>query len=350
MRLRTALLFVAGLATVACGSSATTSTNVTAPASTRCEATVSAQTTNFAPAGGTASLSISVDRECSWTASSPVNWISFTTPTSGQGNGSLGYRVAENVDPIARQASLSVAARQVALSQQPAPCRYTIGAVPATIAAPGGQTDIDLRTHSACSWTARSDSAWASITPGSGTGDATLRLTVASNSGPSRPVNVTIANQQVATTQAGAPAPPPPPAPSPAPPTPPPAPPTPTPGPTPTPPPTPPPPPPTPTPRPPTPTPTPTPTPPPTPTPTPTPTPRPPVPVREIDIEGDVSALSGSCPLFRFEIDGQVVLTTNSTMFSRGPCSRMSNGIAVRIDGWLMSDNTVRADRVRFED
>src|SRR5690606_30282523 len=111
VRLRTALLFVAGLATVACGSSATTSTNVTAPASTRCEATVSAQTTSFASAGGTASLSISVDRECSWTASSPVNWISFTTPTSGQGNGSLGYRVAENVDPIARQASLSVAAR-----------------------------------------------------------------------------------------------------------------------------------------------------------------------------------------------------------------------------------------------
>jgi hypothetical protein len=274
-----------------------------------------------------------------------VNWISFTTATSGQGSGTVGYRVAENVDPVARQASLSIAARQVALSQQPAPCRYTVGGVPASIAAQGGQADLDLQTHAACSWTARSDSAWASITPASGNGSATLRLTVTANPGPSRPVNLTIAGQQVGTSQASAPAAPP----SPAPPTPPPSP-----APTPTPPPTPGP---APTPNPPpTPTPAPTPPPPTPPAPTPTPTPPPPtpppapVPVQQISIDGDVTALSGSCPLLRFEINGQVVLTTNVTTFNRGPCARMSNGVEVEVDGWLMSDNTIRADRVRFED
>jgi hypothetical protein len=45
-----------------------------------------------------------------------------------------------------------------------------------------------------------------------------------------------------------------------------------------------------------------------------------------------------------------VVLTTDSTAFNRGPCTRMANGIGVHIEGWLMSDNTIRADRVRFED
>jgi Domain of unknown function (DUF5666) len=72
--------------------------------------------------------------------------------------------------------------------------------------------------------------------------------------------------------------------------------------------------------------------------------------VREIAIEGNVSALSGSCPDLRFEINGQVALTTEQTTFMRGPCARMRDGIEVEIEGWLMSDNTIRADRIRYGD
>lgn len=261
---------------------------------------------------------MSIDRECSWRAATPVSWISFTTGTEGQGQGTVGYRIAENAEPVARQAMLSVAERQVALSQQAAPCRYTISGVPTVIGQAGGQSDIALGAHAACAWTARSEASWATIAPTSGSGNAVLRLAVLPNTGDERPVTLTIAGERVTAVQSAAP--------SPAPPTP------------------------SPTPPPPPPTPPPSPTPPTPPPPSPTPPTPAPTPVREVQLEDEVRNLSGVCPLLRFTIDGQVVYTTTKTSFERGPCSRMRNGVEVEIRGWLMSDNTVRADRVRYED
>ena len=111
MTVRTPLLFVLAVLTAACGSSATTSTTVTSPTSSRCEATVTPSATSYGPAGGTGTLNIIVARECTWRASSPASWIAFTTSVEGQGDGTVGYRVNENGDPVARQASISVADR-----------------------------------------------------------------------------------------------------------------------------------------------------------------------------------------------------------------------------------------------
>lgn len=316
MILRPTLLLSLTLAVAACGSSATTSTSVTAPASGRCEATVTSSTSSFGPGGGTGNLTVSVDRECAWRAVTPVAWIAFTSGTDGQGPGTIGYRVSENADPVARQAMLSVADRQVSLSQQAAPCRYTISGLPPVIGEQGGESPIALTTHAACAWTARSESTWATISPAEGTGNAALRLIVTANAGAERPVDLTIAGERFTATQsaaAPAPAPPAPAPPSPSPPSP--APPTP---------------------------------PPPSPQP---PGPLPPLsptPVREVHFDGRVQQMSGSCPVLRFAIDERAVYTTESTSFEKGPCSRVANGVKVDVRGWLMSDGTVRADRIRF--
>jgi hypothetical protein len=315
--LRAPLLFVLALASVACGSSATTSSTITSPASSRCEANVSNSTNSFGPAGGTGTLTISVARECAWRAISSASWVTFTTSVEGQGDGTVGYRVAENGEPGARQATFSVAERQISLSQQGVPCQYTIDGVPERIDQQGAQASIALRTHAACPWTARSEAAWASITPTSGSGDAVLHVTVAPNSGDDRPVTLMIAGQRVSMMQSAVPAP---------------APPTPTP----------------------TPTPTPSPEPPPSPTPPPPgpgPAPPPaPTPVEEIQLAGLVSNLTGACPAWRFTLDGRIVFTRQETSYERGPCSRMRNGIHVEVTGWRMSDGTVRADRIRYND
>lgn len=235
---------------------------------------------------------------------------------------------------------MTVADRQVALAQQPAPCRYSIGGVPPSIPAQGGGAEIDLRTHAACAWTARSDSPWASVSPSSGNGDAVLQLNVAANSGQSRAVTLTIAGERVTTTQAAAAAPAPSPVPSPQPPAP-----------TPTPTPTPPPPAPTPTPPPPAPTPTPTPTPPPPPPPPP-PAPAP-IPLLPVELNGEIENLSGTCPNLVFGIEDKgldfVVYTTEDTAVMRG-CNRLRSGMDVRVRGWLMSDGRVRADQIREDD
>jgi len=130
---RAPLLFVVALAAIGCGSSASTSTSVTAPASTRCEANVSSTPSNHAASGGTGTLNINVARECSWVAASPVSWIAFTASTEGQGPGSVSYRVAENDVPVGRQASVTVADRQVSLTQQAAPCTFEVGSPPANV-------------------------------------------------------------------------------------------------------------------------------------------------------------------------------------------------------------------------
>ena len=257
-----------------------------------------------------------------------MSWITFTSAVEGQGDGTVSYRVAENADPIARQASVVVADRQVGLAQAAAPCQYAVTPAADAVAGTGGQASIYVRTHPVCSWTARGEQGWVSVSPSSGAGDANISVSVAANTGDERPVSVLVAGQQVTMLQRAA-SPTPAPAPSPNPPAP--TPPAPTP------------PPPGPTPPPPNPTP-----PPPTPVPPP-PSPPAPVPVREIEIDGRVSSLGGTCPDRTFVVGDLTVYATVSTTFSRGSCNSMRNGDEVQVEGTLMSDGRVRAERVRYE-
>ena len=280
----------------------------------------------FSAAGGTGSITVSVSRDCTWTAVSPTPWITLTSAAEGQGDGTVSYRVLENADPVQRQAALTVADRQMAVSQSAAPCDFDLSGIPDSIVSDGAESDITLNTHPLCAWSAVTEEAYAALSPSSGTGPARLRLRVSANDGAQRTVTINIGTERVVATQQPArsvPTPVPTPAPTPVP--------APAPGPTPTPGP---------------PTPVPAPTPPPTPTPGPGPAP---TPVREITVEGEAQAVSGACPVLTFTTAGRSVYTTNSTEFSKGPCRNLVNGADVEVRGMLMSDNRVRADRVRFE-
>jgi hypothetical protein len=314
----------------ACGNSASTSMNVTAPADTRCQASVANNASSFAAAGGTGTITVSVARECPWIATSRSQWVAITAGQQGQGDGSVTYRVSENHAPVARQAVLVVNDREVAVGQAAAPCQFEVSpSDTGTVAAQGDTRTVQLRTHELCEWAASSEVAWASVAPGSGRGNATLEVTIAPNTGASRPVTVMVAGHRIAVTQAALPAPPPPPPP---------------PAPAPTPPPPPPPPAPAPAPPPPAPTPTPTPTPPPPPPPT------VPTPVRQIRIDGRINDLAGSCPAVTFSVRGQSIYTTSETRYDDGRCQRLRNGRDVEIRGTLMSDGRVRADEVEIDD
>ena len=272
---------------------------------------------------------MTVSRDCAWTAASTSAWISLTSAAQGQGEGTVSYRVLENPEPVTRQAEVTIADQRVHIAQTGAACRFELSGIPGTFGSAGGDAELSVNTHSACSWTARSEQPWATVTPSSGSGAARLRVVVLANTGAERPVTIAVATERASATQQAAASPvPAPPAPTPAP-----APPTPTPTPSPTP---------TPTPPP-----TPTPTP---PTPTPTPPPTSPTPVSEITLVGEAGTVSGTCPALTFTVQSRTVYTTEQTMFSKGPCRDLQNGREVEVRGMLMSDNRVRADRIRFED
>jgi hypothetical protein len=305
----------------ACGGSASTSTSVTGPSDARCQVSVTGSPTAFGSGGGSGTASVTVSRECSWTAASTAAWLAITSGGAGQGDGAVGYRVSENAEPVARQGALTIAGRQVSVSQQAAPCRYDASFASPDLPPEGGETLVDVRTHSACGWTAASLVPWAAVSPGSGRGAAALRVMVEPNPGAERRVEILVGAERLSAVQHARTAPPSPVPPSPAPPSPPgpPVPPSPEPNPGP----------------PPGPAPGPAP-PPPSPPPTPTPT-------GTVKLEGRIRDLSGQCPVITFRLDRRLVVTTADSKFKGGSCQRLSDNDDVKVDGTLMSDGIVVA-------
>ena len=204
----------AGVLASGCGSTAETSVTPNAPA--RCQATLAAPSTNFGPGGGTGSVAVTVARECSWSARSAVPWIAVTGGQDGQGEGTVTFRIGENADPTARRGSLSIAEQSVQLAQDAAPCRFTVESDESSAPATGGDISIGVRTHALCSWTTASAVDWMSASPSSGKGDATVHVTVAANpSAAPRSASVTVAGQTVTLSQQPSVATPPSPAPAP---------------------------------------------------------------------------------------------------------------------------------------
>ena len=199
-----------------CGSS--TNTSVTAPtgSAARCQPTIQGSQTSFGPAGGTGTVTIGVERECSWSASSLAGWIEITSAREGQGDATLSYRVQPNADPIVRRGGLTVSERRLDLTQEAAACRFDVSR-PAGMGAEGGQTRVEVSAHTTCHWTASSDAPWAAVSPPSGAGTGAVLVSVQPNSGSTRTATLAIGGQQVPLTQSARSAPPPPPAPPPSP-------------------------------------------------------------------------------------------------------------------------------------
>ncbi len=321
---------IAGLA--ACGSSAVT--NTTGPTAARCQLAVTNTGPSFSSSGGTGELKVSVARECGWSSSASAAWIEILSGREGQGDGIVAYRVNANAEPIVRKGTIAIAEQQAEVAQEGAPCRYVVSAPTEMLAPTGGRAGIEVRTHSACDWTATTDAAWLSLRPSSGRGDATIDVEAAPNDGQERAVTVSIGPDRVVLKQRSAPVTPPPPSPAPSP-TP-----APTPAPTPTPPA------PAPTPTPPAPAPTPTPT--PAPAPAPAPPPPPPAPVT-LDLSGQVDHVAGSCPALSFELKGYDVITTSATTFEKGPCKDLRNGKEITMSGEIQTNGSVRATRIEFK-
>jgi hypothetical protein len=166
--------------------------------------------------GGAGSLNVATASECAWTASSEVSWISLSSTTAGNGNGTVGFTVAANQGD-ARSGAIVVGNQRSTISQSgtsTSPCNATISPTSQSIAATGGAgTPITVTTGSACQWTATSSASWITIVTGAtGAGGGAVTYSVAANAGAARTGTLTIAARVFTVSQAasGAPAPPPP--------------------------------------------------------------------------------------------------------------------------------------------
>lgn len=206
-----------------CGSS--TTTNLTAPSGTsaRCQPTLQGSQTSFGPGGGTGTLTIGVERECSWSATSLASWVEITSSRQGQGDATVSFRVQPNAEPTGRRGGLAVGEQRLDLNQDAAPCRFDVSRQADSIGADGGQSRVEVSAHTVCRWTASSSVPWAVVSPSSGAGSTAVQVNVQANSGGTRTATLTIAGQELPLTQLARSSPPPPgpPPPSPGPPLPP---------------------------------------------------------------------------------------------------------------------------------
>ena len=177
--------------------------------------------------GGAASIRISTENECTWTAAVDVSWISLTSSAAGSGNGTVSFTVAPNQGE-ARSGAVGVANQRSSVTQagvSAESCNATFSPTSQNLDAAGGAgIRVTVTAASPCQWIASSNASWINITSGAiNTGSGTVTFSVAANTGPARTGTLTIAGRTFSVTQAaGGNNPPSPPPPSPPPPTPPP--------------------------------------------------------------------------------------------------------------------------------
>ena len=66
----------------------------------------------------------------------------------------------------------------------------------------------------------------------------------------------------------------------------------------------------------------------------------------QIEIGGRVGSVSGACPTPTFSVNGQSIFTTADTVFKKMPCKDLKVETEVKVTGWRMSDDTIRADKI----
>jgi hypothetical protein len=156
-----------------------------------------------APAtGGAGTINVDTTRDCTWLASSGAPWIAITGGASGQGEGSVAFRVSENTVPSARRGMVTVNDAQIAISQDAAPCKFTLSPASVSVPATGGSATVHVDALAGCTWNATSQTGWAQITSGSsGSGAGNVTIAVGANVGNARSGAVTIAGQSIAVSQ-----------------------------------------------------------------------------------------------------------------------------------------------------
>ena len=213
-------VLVAALIVSACGS--TSIESVTGPGGPKCSVALTAPNA-IAPDGGSASVTVSTQPECEWTASAEAGWITNVTPAQGQGNGEVHFQAAPNPNAATRDSFITINGQRATIRQSAAACQFSGTADVVRFSGAGGAGSIALASPGGCAWTAASNVSWITVSPRSGSGSATLSFTVSRNSGAARSGVVTAAevaftiNQESASGDPPAPTPTPTPTPAPTP-------------------------------------------------------------------------------------------------------------------------------------
>ena len=95
-------------------------TDVPADCGGTCTFSISPTSANYPAAGGTGSVSVTTSASCNWTAVSNNSFVTITSGASGTGSGTVNYSVAANTVATPRNASMTIAGNNFAVTQDAA--------------------------------------------------------------------------------------------------------------------------------------------------------------------------------------------------------------------------------------
>jgi hypothetical protein len=170
-----------------------------------CTYTIAPQSQTVPSGAGAGTVTVTTAASCAWTAvSNAPSWLTVTSGAGGTGNGSVAFSVTANTG-AERTGTLTIATQTFTLTQAAfvAPCSYSIAPTSQNVDASASTPTVAVTTAAGCSWTAVSGVPWITVTSGaSGTGNGSVGLSVAANTGAARTGTVTIAGQTFTVNQA----------------------------------------------------------------------------------------------------------------------------------------------------
>ena len=146
-----------------------------------CGFALSPDAVDIVAAGGEGRTNVSAGTGCAWSATSNAPWITITAGSSGTGNGVVVFNAALNPG-AARSGTVTIGGQTLTVTQQPAPCTFSIAPTSQTMGAAGGSGSISVTTGVSCPWTAVSaNTDWLTVTagsPGAGNGQVSFAAAV----------------------------------------------------------------------------------------------------------------------------------------------------------------------------
>jgi len=176
---------------------------------TSCSFSVTPSNVDVPASGGTATFTVTpTPIGCTWRASTSAGFLTITSGAEGKYSGTVTVSAAAN-SGAARSGALTIAGHTVTVTQpSTTSCVFSVTPATATVGASGGTATFTVTNTqgSGCSWTASTSAGFLTITGGaSGTGNGTVTVSAAANSGAARSGAVTIAGTTLTVTQAAPP-------------------------------------------------------------------------------------------------------------------------------------------------
>jgi hypothetical protein len=84
---------------------------------------------SFSSAGGSGSVNVTAPSGCPWTATSNASWITITSGSSGNGNGTVNYSVASNPSTTPRIGTMTIAGQTFTVTQDGTPPPPSTGTI-----------------------------------------------------------------------------------------------------------------------------------------------------------------------------------------------------------------------------